>query len=583
MTKDSSLPAWRTVFRLWNFANPHKNWLLLGMLIALLLAVLDIAMVFLAKHLTDTALAAQMDQFLGYLLWATFAILVHIPITYLDQVTVARLSRYTVRDVQSHLTGRFLRLPYSITENYPSGDLVSRFDGDANRLGGLVNSIPGHIYQPLMFIGAFSYMFFLSWKLLLAVTVLIPISALVYNYLSKPIQRHTKRKLEYLAEGNATAQDVLGGMTIVKAFQLQSLLGGKYADTMKAVLHLDLHIAKIGAYLSVVFMALRFIPQLVLPVYGGYLIVQGELTVGGLLACGMLLWHVFVPVEVFLGFVRQLRETAPAAERLWEIDELETEPVAVQTFSAKNDAHPVQFDSVTFGYDDNARIFENLSFTLTANKTTALVGASGSGKSTVIKLLCGFYPQDSGSIKILGNEIQEVGLSEVRKYLSLVSQDTFLYPVSIAENIAFGGSEVQRKDILRVAQDANLHEYIEALPDGYDTQVGEWGAQLSGGQRQRISIARALLKDAPILLLDEPTSALDTNAETAVEIALQQLMEDRTVFIIAHRLSTIQQADEILVLDEGQIVERGTHQELLKINGVYRNMYLKQVSLKNDA
>ena len=582
MTQDSSQSAWRSVFRLWNFASPHKNWLALGVLVSVALAALDIAIAFLVKHLTDTALAVQTNQFLGYLILAIAIVLVRMPVTYLNQTVVARLSRYTVRDVQGHLTGHYLQLPYITTEQYPTGDLVSRLDLDAKRLGGLIASIPGHIYQPLLFIGAATYMFILSWKLLLASIFLIPVSAVLYDILSKPLQHHTKHKLEYLAQGTATAHDALGGITIVKAFQLQRLIGSKYADNIEEVLHLDLHIARLGAYLGVVFMALRFIPQLILPIYGGYLIIQAELSVGGLLACGLLLWRIFGPVEVFLGFIRELRETAPSAERLWELDDLKTEPAATHMFLANSDAPPVQFDCVSFRYDDDARILEDLSFTLAANKSTALVGASGSGKSTVIKLLCGFYLQDSGSIQVLGNETKNVGLTEIRRYISVVSQDTFLFPVSIAENIAFSGRDVQQEHVVRVAREAGVHDFIETLPDGYDTLVGEWGARLSGGQRQRIAIARALFKNAPILLLDEPTSALDADAEKTVEITLQKLMKDRTVLVVAHRLSTIHNVDEILVLDEGHIAERGTHHELLKTNSVYRNLYFRQVFQKND-
>ena len=581
-SQTSPQPPWRTILRLWNYARRHRGWLILGVVVAMVEAALDIAMTFLVKHMTDAALDAETAQFLDYLKWTIGAVALGLAIDYLSRIAVVRISGYTIQDVQNHLTGHFLDLPLATTERFHSGDLVSRFDADVKRLDGLVSGIPGHVYQPLLFIGAFTYMFILSWKLLLASMALIPLSALVSDRLSKPIQHHAQRQREFLAEGNAIAQDVIGGMAIVKAFQLQTLFIRKYASAMQQVLERDLHIAKLDAYRTFAWLILRFTPQLVLPVFGGYLIVQAELTVGGLLACATLMWHVFLPVEVFLGFIRQMRETAPAAARLWEVTDLEKERQTSRTFVQRDAVPPVIFERVSFKYDEDTPLFRDITFALAAKKTTALVGPSGCGKSTLLKLLCGFYQANGGTIEVLGNDTQKVAFTDVRARLALVSQDTYLFPASIAENIAFGRAKAERKDLVAAARAANAHGFIENLPKGYDTPVGERGVRLSGGQRQRIAIARALLKDAPILLLDEPTSALDTEAETVVEEALRQLMRDRTVLVIAHRLSTIKHADHMLVLDRGQIVEQGTHEVLLQMDGVYRKLYLKQAAENGD-
>jgi len=560
------------------YARPYVFWLVLGIVVAMCEAGLNIATTYLAKHMVDTALASQADAFLYYIKIMTGVIGIGLLLTYLSRISVARISAYTIRDLQNHLTGHFLRLPISTADRYHSGDLVSRFNGDARRLDNMIGSIPHHVYQPVLFIGAFVYMFILSWKLLLAIFILIPISALVSNKLSKPVEGHARAQREYLAEGNAIAQDTIAGIAIVKAFQLQMVLVKKYVETMTNVQDKGIQIARIDAYLTFVWLILRFTPQLVLPVYGGYLIIQGELTVGGLLACARLMWYIFLPVESFLGFVRAMRETAPAAERLWEIADQHKEPETIREFELQAKEAPVRFEKVSFQYDDETPLFQKLTFTVPSSKTTALVGPSGCGKSTILKLLCGFYKPQRGDIAVYGNDMNQVSYTDVRTRLSLVSQDTYLFPATVAENIAYGRLGTSQEEVESAARAANAHDFIQELPKGYETSVGERGVRLSGGQRQRIAIARAILKDAPVLLLDEPTSALDAEAEAVVEEALRRLMQGRTVLIIAHRLSTIQHADRMLVLDQGKIVEEGTHESLMQRDGAYKKLYMKQTS-----
>jgi ABC-type multidrug transport system fused ATPase/permease subunit len=238
----------------------------------------------------------------------------------------------------------------------------------------------------------------------------------------------------------------------------------------------------------------------------------------------------------------------------------------------------VIFEHVSFGYDGGQKILDGLDCAVKTGETVALVGPSGCGKSTLLRLLCGFYEPQSGSIRIYGNDLFHSDLSAARQYVSLVSQDTYLFPTTITENIAYGRLGASQGEIIAAARAANAHDFITAFKKQYDTPVGEWGAKLSGGERQRIALARAILKDAPILLLDEPTSALDTQSEAVVQEALDRLMQGRTVLIIAHRLSTIQGADRIFVLNEGKIQESGTHAGLMRAGGLYRQLYLKQMT-----
>jgi len=285
---------------------------------------------------------------------------------------------------------------------------------------------------------------------------------------------------------------------------------------------------------------------------------------------------VFIPVETMLGWIRNLREVAPAVERVFEILDQPIETTALSTTQSAPQLNGITFNLVNFQYSDGTKILEDFSLNLDKGNVVALVGSSGCGKSTVLKLLCGFYAPQSGQIMISGSDIFQSNIGDARKQVSLVSQDTYLFPTSISENIGYGRLGATQEEIEDAAKVANAHEFITAQPEGYQTQVGEWGFKLSGGEKQRIALARAILKDAPILLLDEPTSALDAQSEAIVQEALERFMSGRTVLIVAHRLSTIKNADEIIVLDQGNLKERGTHEELMATGSLYKRLYLKQ-------
>ena len=321
---------------------------------------------------------------------------------------------------------------------------------------------------------------------------------------------------------------------------------------------------------------LRYLPQLIVPLFGGYLAYTGDISVGTLIASSYLIWMVFIPVETALGWIRQLREIAPAVERLFEILDHPIETGPQHNYQIKPGVPALSFQSVDFQYSEDNSVLHDFTFSLDQGKVAALVGSSGCGKSTVLKLLCGFYQPQNGEVQIFGNDIYQSDLKYARQLVSLVSQETYLFPTTIAENIAYGRFGAEQNEIIAAAKKANAHDFIMSQPDGYETQAGEWGKKLSGGERQRIGLARAILKDAPILLLDEPTSALDAQSEKTVQDALERFMVGRTVLVIAHRLSTIRNVDEILVLDQGHLIERGTHDQLMGSETLYKRLYLRQ-------
>ena len=577
--EESQAPStWQTIRRLIPELKVHKTWLWLVWLTALIAGIMEFINPYLLKTLTDTALAQQSETFRKLVMWALAAMLVDVTLKYFTRIVAIRYQTYTLRDLRNRVTAHIQRLSLSYTETLHSGDLVSRLNNDIDKIGTLTQRVHELVQQPVTFVLGFTYMYILSWKLLLATCILIPLSAVLYDKVIKPMQAHARKEMEHLARANAVTQDAIRGIYIIKAFNLQKLLTAKYQKIAEDVRKEGLEIDKRSAMSFAVFLMLRYIPQLVTPLYGGYLAFNGEITVGALIASNYLIWMVFIPVETMLGWMSQLREVAPAVERIFEILDQPIENGSHADFEPTSAAPVVDFASVNFHYSPDAQILSGFSLSVDKGKVVALVGSSGCGKSTVLKLLCGFYRPESGEVRIGGNDIFASDLRAARKYISLVSQETYLFPTTIAENIGFGREGATRDEIIAAAKDANAHDFIIAQPNGYETQVGEWGGKLSGGEKQRIALARAILKDAPILLLDEPTSALDAQSESIVQEALERFMHGRTVLVVAHRLSTIKNVDEIVVLDNGRLHERGTHQNLMQSDSLYKRLYLKQTA-----
>jgi ABC-type multidrug transport system fused ATPase/permease subunit len=578
--KQSPPTTWQTIHRLVPDLTTHRFWLGLVWLIALFMGIMDFINPYLLKVLTDTALAQQTETFQRLVMWALVAMTLDIALKFFTRIVSIRYQTYTLRDLRNRVTAHIQRLPISYTETLHSGDLVSRLNNDIDKISVIPRNLHELVQQPVGFLLGFTYMYMLSWKLLLATCILIPISSILYDKVVKPMQAHSRKEMEHLARANAVTQDAIRGIYIIKAFNLQKILTKKFQQIAEDVRSEGLAIDRRAGIEFAVFLMLRYTPQLVAPLYGGYLAFQGEITVGALIASNYLIWMIFIPVESMLAWIRQLREVAPAVERVFTLLDQPIEEPAQYHHVVQPDpnAPAFRFDQVNFKYNDDTPILHDFNLAVDNGKAVALVGPSGCGKSTVLKLLCGFYRPQSGHIFVEGNDLRRSDLYEVRKRVSLVSQETYLFPTTIAENIAYGRQAAARDEIIAAARAANAHDFISAQPEGYETQVGEWGSKLSGGERQRIALARAILKDAPILLLDEPTSALDAQSEAILQEALERFMRGRTVLVVAHRLSTIKNVDEIIVLEGGRLRERGTHQELMRADSLYKRLYLKQTT-----
>jgi len=584
MKKNKQPASWRVLLRLFPLIKPHGLQFALAVFQSLENTAINSIFVPLAiQNLIDRTVAGQMDSVKTVLILVGVMVVVDLVFTRLGGRTLTRYVNYTTRDLRDQTTAHLQKLPVSYLDTHHTGDLVSRLNSDVTVISSWLESILGLISHPVTFLIGFTYMLTISWKLLLVAEIMNPLLAWIYNQVSKPLEALARQYQEGEGQLNISLQDTLSGIAVLKAFNLKIWLGQKFMAQAKDVEHLGIRQARRNILEHLVFLPMRIAPQLIVPLFGGYLAFRGEITVGQLVAANLIIWSVFLPIEQLLTILgSQARSTIPSAERVFALLDQPAEPQTTSPFTPVPGASPVEFENVDFAYkemaDGNGLTISGLSFSLPAGQAFALVGPSGCGKSTLFKLICGFYPPQSGRISIFGNDLAGTGLSAARAQISIVSQDTYLFPTTLAENISYGKPGASEAEIVAAAKAANAHDFILEQPLGYQTMVGERGVRLSGGQRQRIAIARAILKDAPILLLDEPTSALDTQSEALVQDALEHFMAGRATLIVAHRLSTIRNVDRVLVLADGGIREQGTHADLMKSDTLYRRLYLNQAA-----
>jgi len=489
-----------------------------------------------------------------------------------------KLKSGVLRDLRDKMYRKIVELPISYYSEKRKGDIMARMLGDVNEVQNSFFSVLELIVkEPLTIIFSLIAMFNISWKLTLFVFIFIPVSGLLISKIGKSLKGQSIRAQRENGFLISIVEETLSGLKVIKAFNSESFFNTIFTGSTERLYVLTNKIGKKNNLASPLSEFLGIVVIAVLLFYGGNLVLVDESLTGSLfLAYIGLAYNILTPAKAISKAVYQVKNGVAAAERVFEV--LDTPNVIMDTVASKDISgftNAVSIKNVTFAYDEQT-VLEDFSLEIPKGKTIALVGQSGSGKSTIANLLLRFYDVTKGSITIDGVELKDIKLHPMRELFGLVTQDSIMFNGTVADNLRIGKEHATDEEIYNALRIANALEFVEHLPLGIETNIGDSGSKLSGGQRQRLSIARAVLKNPPIMILDEATSALDTESERLVQQALENMMQNRTSVVIAHRLSTIQKADTIVVMQKGRIVEQGTHDELIAHNGTYHKLVMMQ-------
>lgn len=565
--------------RLFGYLSRYRTPYTLGSLVEIGTQVsFELMMAYMLRGLTDAAVGSDLSLLIRVTVVTSIVALAFVFAFPWGMRTRSRAGEMAAVDLRQDLFDKINRLPQNRLEQIHSGDLVSRLTNDVTAAKDAYGDILIQLTTTIVTALACAvYVLTISWKLAI-MAFAIGIVPLVFNRLTAPRLRKVSGEVQKcLASLNAKLKDLLGGVPVIRAFQAEQRFVQEYGVANQVTLSQGIKRVWLQSIINAGNDYLGGLAIVGMLVLASYFIMTRQLTPGAAIAAVQVMHNVLRPFQVLGDLWAKLQQSLAGSDRIFALldEEAEVLPEPQGPINLGNGA-ALRLTDIRFNYGEKQAL-SGVSLEVPMGKVIALAGPSGGGKSTLFKLLLGFYPVTAGTIAVHGRDINSYSLDELRELIAFVPQDSYLYTGTVFENISYGKPGASREEVIAAAEAANAHDFIMQLPDGYDTYIGERGAQLSGGQRQRISIARAILKDAPILLLDEATSSLDSESEALVQQALNRLMQKRTTLIIAHRLSTIRNADCIHVVADGQVVESGTHEELLLLGGIYKQLHEMQV------
>ena len=559
---------------------PYKGVFFLDLICAAVISLADLAFPQILRTLTKTLFTESSDAILRALIPITLVLFVMYVIQagckYYVSYQGHMMGSHMERDMRQRLFDHYERLSFSYYDQNNSGQMMSKLVSDLFDISEFAHHGPENLFISLIkIVGSFVFLFLINWKLAIPLLVLVAFMLFFSYGQNKKMQATFMDNRRKIGNLNSSLQDTLAGIRVVQSFANEDIEREKFKKSNQSFLiSKDANYRCMGSFTggNLFFQGMMYLMTLV---FGGWLIAHGQMEPADLAMYALYIGIFISPIQILVELTEMMQKGLSGFRRF--LDVVETEPEIVDAEDAEpleNIKGHVRYENVSFHYnDDDSLVLDNVSFDIPAGKSIALVGPSGSGKTTICSLLPRFYDVSGGRITIDGKDVRKLTLQSLRNQIGLVQQDVYLFCGSIRENIAYGRPDASMEEIVEAAKKANIHEFIMGLPDGYETFVGERGTRLSGGQKQRISIARVFLKNPSILILDEATSALDNESEKFIQQSLEELAKDRTTITIAHRLSTIRNADEILVVAENGIAERGTHDELLAKGGIYAHYY----------
>ena len=569
-----------TLKRFINYYAPYKSVFFIDLICAAFISVADLAYPQILRTMTKTLFTKDSSIILRALPLIAAGLLAMYIIQSLCKYYVSyqghMMGAHMERDMRQQLFDHYEKLSFSYYSKNNSGQMMSKLVSDLFDIAEFAHHGPENLFISIVkIIGSFVFLFLINWRLALPLVVLV-LCMFIFSFRQNSRMQETfmenRRKI---GDVNSSLQDTLAGIRVVQSFANEEIERDKFKKSNHAFL-----LSKrdnyncMGSFMgwNLFFQGMMYLVTLV---FGGYLIAKGMMDVGDLAMYALYIGIFISPIQILVELIEMMQKGLAGFRRF--LDVMDTEPEIVDAPDAQplKDVHGrVCYEDVSFHYsDDDTPVLSHVSFEIPAGKSIALVGPSGSGKTTICSLLPRFYDVTGGRITIDGKDVRKKKKKSLRSQIGMVQQDVYLFSGTIRDNIAYGKPGASMEEIIEAAKQANIHDFIQELPDGYDTFVGERGARLSGGQKQRISIARVFLKNPPILILDEATSALDNESERWIQQSLEELSKDRTTITIAHRLSTIRNADEIIVITEDGIAERGTHESLLAKDGLYAHYY----------